>query len=155
MDSRIETVSLYVVMGAVAMPEFLGFMFTFTWLHSTYGYYPLCALESDGSVSTGFISDTAIEGFGGQVDHTCTKSSNCNSCCTPTSRRLTAADEGLTAADEVEEVFNRNVRQLAGQSVTSNGVTCYPSDETMCFQYCMEDNCGTLGDCGKKTCPAS
>jgi hypothetical protein len=119
-ESWIASTSAYLRTAAVADPKFMGVAFTFTWLHSTYGYYPLCVKAADGSLlKTLDDGEDAFEGMG--FDMSCTMEATCLNACTPSSRRLEALPADVEA-------------KLAARKLTYSDYDC--------FGDCMDALCG-------------
>jgi hypothetical protein len=127
-ESWIAQLVTYWQTAAVALPKYMGFIFTFSWTHSTYGFYPLCTHTDSGGLYEGFISAEAKKGFKGALDYTCDTSS-CVTGCIPSDRRQ------LLSGDHAERDFERQLAYTAG------------SDD--CFLECAKEICGVLDADGK------
>jgi hypothetical protein len=75
------TLSTYIQNAIIDMPDLGAFVFTFSWVHSVYGYYPLCtSMDSSGDIIEMNIdsADTAgvnkMDGCSGAAVTTCANS---------------------------------------------------------------------------------
>jgi hypothetical protein len=58
------TLSSFIQMSIIDAPKFMGLMFTFTWVHSTYGMYPLCTgKDGSGGVTSVNVDSTDTAGM--------------------------------------------------------------------------------------------
>jgi hypothetical protein len=132
-ESWIGSVQAYLASGAVAEPKYMGLFFTFTWLHSTYGFYPLCVLNADGTMKS-IVEDMGDAFSGSAISFDCDQEPTCLAFCTASVRKLTeAGEDAKIEADEEEFVKQGISRELQAG--------LYGSYD--CFGECMDTLCGS------------
>jgi hypothetical protein len=79
-DSWLAAIDAYLQSAIVAFPMFMGTAFTFTWIHSTYGFYPLCLnFDAFGNVA-GWEDERSLSLYKGAASN-CAYVTTCESYC--------------------------------------------------------------------------